>query len=224
MRLTTHLARILLRNLYGRENLGDLCVGGWLKLKWILEKLNYQCRLHSPGLWQGIVTGCCEHTSSNEHLHYINLGSFVTSATYVTFWNQILLLAISQLLTDYRLTILYSDTLGESKSLDLGFDRCCKRERVIEELKLSLRVMRFHNMKTNWGLDGQLHAFLNGSAEGNEWLVSIPGGFTPGENPCTHRMCPRAGLVAAGKINCCQWRLWISVPAYSVRNLVTVPN
>jgi hypothetical protein len=54
-------------------------------------------------------------------------------------------------------------------------------------------------MKTYWGVELQLHAFLTSSLDGVEWSASRPGRFFPRERtPGTHwiggYVGPRAGL------------------------------
>jgi hypothetical protein len=59
-------------------------------------------------------------------------------------------------------------------------------------------------MKTYWGVEVLLHAFLTEALDGGEWSASRPGRFNPRERaPGTHWrggwMGPRAGLDAVVK-------------------------
>jgi hypothetical protein len=59
-------------------------------------------------------------------------------------------------------------------------------------------------MKTYWGVEVQLHAFLTSVLDGGMWSASQPGCFTPGERTLgTHQiegwMGPRASLAAVAK-------------------------
>jgi hypothetical protein len=51
----------------------------------------------------------------------------------------------------------------------------------------SLCLAKHHAMKTYWGVEVQLHAFLAWALDGSEWSTSRPGRFTPRERaPGTH--------------------------------------
>jgi len=41
----------------------------------------------------------------------------------------------------------------------------------------------YHAMRTYWGVDVELHAFLTSALDGGEWSGSSPGRFTP-EKTC----------------------------------------
>jgi hypothetical protein len=63
------------------------------------------------------------------------------------------------------------------------------RLKVKVKVKLSLYLTKQHAMKTYWGVEVQLHAFLTSATDGDEWLASRPGHFTPRERaPGTHRI------------------------------------
>jgi hypothetical protein len=47
------------------------------------------------------------------------------------------------------------------------------------KVKLSLRLTKHHAMKTYWGVEVYLHAFLTLELNGGEWSASLPGRFTP---------------------------------------------
>jgi hypothetical protein len=72
------------------------------------------------------------------------------------------------------------------------------------KVKLSLCLTKHHAMKTYWGVEVQLHAFLTSALDGGEWSASRPGRFTPREKaPFTHwiggSVGPRADLDAVVK-------------------------
>jgi hypothetical protein len=74
----------------------------------------------------------------------------------------------------------------------------------VKKVKLSLCLTKHHAMKTHWGVEVQLHAFLTSALDGGEWSASRPGCFTPKErSPGTHWIggwvCPRALLDAVMK-------------------------
>jgi hypothetical protein len=55
------------------------------------------------------------------------------------------------------------------------------------KVKLSLCLSQHHAMKTYWGVELQLHAFLTSALGGGEWSDSRPGRFTPRERaPSSH--------------------------------------
>jgi hypothetical protein len=55
------------------------------------------------------------------------------------------------------------------------------------KVKLSLCLTKNHTMKTYWGVEVELHAFLTSALDGDEWSTSRPGRFTPRERaPRTH--------------------------------------
>jgi hypothetical protein len=59
-------------------------------------------------------------------------------------------------------------------------------------------------MKTYWGMEVQLHAFLTSALEGDEWLALGPGCFTRWETAPRTRWLggwvgPRAGLGTVAK-------------------------
>jgi hypothetical protein len=67
--------------------------------------------------------------------------------------------------------------------------------------QLSLYLTKHHAMKTYWGVEVYLHAFLTSALDGGEWSASRPGHFTPKERaPGTHwigsLVGPRASLDA----------------------------
>jgi hypothetical protein len=44
----------------------------------------------------------------------------------------------------------------------------------------SLCLAKHHTMKTYWGVEVWMHAFLTLALDGGEWLASRSGRFTPG--------------------------------------------
>jgi hypothetical protein len=65
--------------------------------------------------------------------------------------------------------------------------RVCVQVKV--KVKLSLCLTMHHEMKTYWGVEVYLHAFLTSALDGGEWSASRPGRFTPKERaPGTHRI------------------------------------
>jgi len=73
-------------------------------------------------------------------------------------------------------------------------------------VKLSLWVTKFHDLKTYWGVEIELHALLNWALDRGEWSASRPSRFTPAVRaPNTHcigsSLGPRAGQDAVAKIN-----------------------
>jgi hypothetical protein len=72
------------------------------------------------------------------------------------------------------------------------------------KVKLPLCLTKHHSMKTYWGVEVLLHAFLTSALDGGEWSASRPGRFTPRERaPGTHSIGgwvgPRAVLNAMVK-------------------------
>jgi hypothetical protein len=72
------------------------------------------------------------------------------------------------------------------------------------KVKLSLCLTKHHAMKTYWGMEVQLHAFLTSALDGSEWSASRPDRFTPRKRvPGTHWtggwVGPRAVLDAVMK-------------------------
>jgi hypothetical protein len=70
--------------------------------------------------------------------------------------------------------------------------------------KMSLCLTKHHAMKTHWGVEVYLHAFLTSALHGGEWSASRAGRFTPREKaPGTHWIGgwvgPRAVLDAVMK-------------------------
>jgi hypothetical protein len=51
--------------------------------------------------------------------------------------------------------------------------------KVKAKVKLSLCLNKHHAMKTYWGVEVKLHAFLTLAPHGDEWSASFPGSFTP---------------------------------------------
>jgi hypothetical protein len=49
------------------------------------------------------------------------------------------------------------------------------------KVKLSLCLTKHNAMKTYWGVEGLLQAFLASALVGGEWSASRPGRFTPRE-------------------------------------------
>jgi hypothetical protein len=49
------------------------------------------------------------------------------------------------------------------------------------KVKLSLCLTKYHAMKTYWGVEVQLHAFLISALDGGEWSASRTGRFDPWE-------------------------------------------
>jgi hypothetical protein len=50
-----------------------------------------------------------------------------------------------------------------------------------KKVKLSLCLTKHHAMKTYWGMEVYLHAFLTSALDGGEWSASRPSRFTPRE-------------------------------------------
>jgi hypothetical protein len=75
--------------------------------------------------------------------------------------------------------------------------------RVKEAVNLSLCLTKHYAIKTYWGVEVQLHAFLTSAIDGGVWSASHPGRFTPKERaPCTHwigGLGPRAGVDTVAK-------------------------
>jgi hypothetical protein len=72
------------------------------------------------------------------------------------------------------------------------------------KVKLSLCLTKHHVMKTYWGVEVYLHAFLISALDGGEWSTSRPGRFTPRErasatHPIGGWLGPRAILDAVVK-------------------------
>jgi hypothetical protein len=63
----------------------------------------------------------------------------------------------------------------------LGRQKCKWKVKVKVKVKLSLCLTKHHAMKTYWGVEVKLHAFLNSALDGGEWSASRLGHFTPGE-------------------------------------------
>jgi hypothetical protein len=51
---------------------------------------------------------------------------------------------------------------------------------LLVKVKLSLCLTKYHAMKTYWGVEVQLHAFLTSAQAGDEWSASRPSSFTSG--------------------------------------------
>jgi hypothetical protein len=49
------------------------------------------------------------------------------------------------------------------------------RETVNVKVKLSPCLAKYHAMKTYWGMEVYLHAFLTSALDGGEWSASPPG-------------------------------------------------
>jgi hypothetical protein len=45
-------------------------------------------------------------------------------------------------------------------------------------MKFSLRLIKYHGIKTYGGVDVWLHSFLTSALDGGEWSASLPGRFT----------------------------------------------
>jgi hypothetical protein len=76
----------------------------------------------------------------------------------------------------------YSD--GQVECHVLSCDRLSRRcDHIMGDLKvkLSLCLTKHHAMKTYWGVEAYLHAFLTQALDGSEWSASSPGSFTPRE-------------------------------------------
>jgi hypothetical protein len=66
-----------------------------------------------------------------------------------------------------------------ARILNLNFS-ITLRQRQKPKAKLSLCLAKHHAMKTYWGLEVQLHAFLTSALKGDEWSASRPGRLTTG--------------------------------------------
>jgi hypothetical protein len=53
----------------------------------------------------------------------------------------------------------------------------------VVKVKLSLRLTKYHAMKTFRGVEVQLHAVFTLALDKGEWSASGPGHFTPKESP-----------------------------------------
>jgi hypothetical protein len=97
------------------------------------------------------------------------------------------------------------------------------------KLNLTLCLTKHHDMKMYWGVEVELHTFLNSGLDGGEWSASLLGRFNPPGERTTGAhwiggcVGPRTSLDAVGEkkilIPCPE-----SNPGRPARSLLAIPT